>query len=116
MTKNLKDLKEQEDILTDMSDWWSMIDAALVAIVDTEEPATIEEALNGVNSKLWRETIQSEHISLKQNKIWDLVDLSAGKNIVGSKWVFKHKRGDGGKIQWCKARLVAQGYSQKSGC
>ena len=70
------------NVLTD--DWWNLIDAALLAIIDTEEPAIIEEALNGVNSKLWRETIQSEHISLKQNKIWDLVNLSAGKNIVGT--------------------------------
>ena len=83
LTKNLKDLKEQEDILTDMSDWWSMIDAALVAIVDTEEPATIEETLSDVNSTLWPKAIQSEHDSQKQNQNRDLVDLPAGKNIVG---------------------------------
>ena len=93
LTKNLKDLKEQEDILTDwMSDWWSMIDAALVAVVDTEEPTTIEETLSGVNSTLWPEAIQSEHDSQKQNQNRDLVDLPAGKNIVGWKWIFKRKQ------------------------
>ena len=44
-----------------------------------------------------------------------MVDLPKSKNIVGSKWVFKHKRGANGQIQRCKARLVAQCYSQKSG-
>ena len=96
-------------------DWWNLVEAASVAAVDTEEPTTIEEALNGVNSKLWSEALCSEFNSLKENQTWDLVDLPAGKNIVGSKWVFKHKRGAEGEIPRCKARLVAQGYSQKPG-
>ena len=77
-------------------DWWNLIDTALVAIIVIEETTSIEEALNDVNSKLWREAIQSEYDSLKQNKTWDLVELPAGKNIVESKWVFKHRRGADG--------------------
>ena len=53
--------------------WWNLIDAALVAIVNAEEPTTIEEALNSINSKLWQEAIQSEYSSVKKNKkqgIW----------------------------------------------
>ena len=70
--------------------------------------------MNSVNSKFWQEAIQDEYDSLLQNQTWELVDLPKSKNIVGSKWVFKHKRGANGQIQRCKARLVAQGYSQKS--
>ena len=44
-----------------------------------------------------------------------MVNLHAGKNIVGSKWVFKHKRGADGQFQQYKPRLVAQGNSQKFG-
>ena len=53
--------------------WWNLIDAALVAIVNAEEPTTIEEALNSINPKLWQEAIQSEYSSVKKNKkqgIW----------------------------------------------
>ena len=82
-------------------DWWNLVDAASVAIVDTEE------TLSSVNSKLWWEAIQSKYDSLKYNQAWDLVDLLASKNIVGSKWVFKHKRGVDGQIQQCKACLVS---------
>ena len=96
-------------------DWWNLMEAASVAAVDTEEPKTIEEALNGMNSKLWSDALSDEFNSLKENQTWDLVDLPAGKNIVGSKWVLKHKRGAEGEITRCKARLVAQGYSQKPG-
>lgn len=95
--------------------WWNLMEAASVAAMDTEEPTTIEEALSGVNSKLWSEALRNEFDSLKQNQTWDLVDLPPGKNIVGSKWVFKHKRDAKGEITRCKARLVAQGYSQKPG-
>ena len=86
----------------------------MVAIVDTEEPTTTEEALNSLNSKLWQEAIQSECDSLKQNKTWGLIDLPVSKNIFGSKWIFKYKPGADEQIQQCTAHLDAQGHSQKS--
>ena len=92
--------------------WWNLMEAASVAAVDTEEPKIIEEALN---SKLWSDALSDEFNSLKENQTWDLVDLPAGKNIVGSTWVLKQKRGAEDEITRCKARLVTQGYSQKPG-
>ena len=53
--------------------------------------------------------------SLKDNDVWDLVPLPAGRKTVGSKWVYKIKTGSDGLIQRYKARLVAQGYTQKFG-
>ena len=96
-------------------DWWDLLDVASAAIVDSEEPTTLEEALNGVNSNLWKEAVQSEYDSLKSNETWELAELPHGRNAIGSKWVFKHKRDADGKIHKCKARLVAKGYSQISG-
>ena len=64
-------------------DWWNPMEAASVTAVDTEEPKTIE-ALNGVNSKLWSDALSDEFNSLKENQTWGLVDLPAGKKIVGS--------------------------------
>ena len=104
------------------------MDTASVAIVGEEELTTITKALNTVNSKLWKagiqdeydsliqnQTIQDEYDTLIQNQTWELVDLPENKNIVGSKWLFKCKRGADGQIEKCKARLVAQGYSQQFG-
>ena len=45
----------------------------------------------------------------------DLVDLPAGKFVIGSKWVFKTKINPDGSLSKYKSRLVAQGYSQKQG-
>ena len=46
------------------------------------------------------------------NHTWDLVELPEGKNVVGSRWVFKVKHNADGTVERFKARLIAQGYSQ----
>ena len=53
--------------------------------------------------------------SLHVNEVWDLVELPKDKKTVGSKWVFKTKRSANGTVERHKARLVAQGYSQRYG-
>ena len=80
-----------------------------------EEPKTVHEALNGEQSSRWREAMESEYSSLLKNDTWDLVPPPEGKNIVGSRWVFKVKHDENGSVNRFKARLVAQGYSQVKG-
>ena len=53
--------------------------------------------------------------SLKDNDVWELVELPKGHKAVGSKWVFKTKTDADGYVERFKARLVAQGFSQKFG-
>lgn len=60
-------------------------------------------------------TMQDELESHRRNHTWELVPLPEGKKLVGSKWVFKLKRNEEGKIVKHKARVVAQGYMQKFG-
>ena len=55
-----------------------------------------------------------EMASLHKNEAWDLVELSAGRNPIGRKWVFKKKMNVEGKVEKYKAQLVAKGYSQVS--
>ena len=59
--------------------------------------------------------MRTEIDSLHSNRVWELVELPEGRKPVGSKWVFKVKTNADGSIERCKARLVAQGYSQKEG-
>jgi hypothetical protein len=53
--------------------------------------------------------------SLYKNETWDLVKLPSGKNLIGSKWVFKKKMNVAGQVKKFKARLVVKGYSQVEG-
>nr|GEU29244.1 retrovirus-related Pol polyprotein from transposon TNT 1-94 [Tanacetum cinerariifolium] len=58
---------------------------------------------------------RDEKIQFYRNKVWTLVPLPYGNIAIGSKWVFKNKKDEHGITTKNKARLVAQGYSQKEG-
>ena len=49
------------------------------------------------------------------NDIWEFVKLSAGKKIIGCKWVYKIKHKADGTVERYKARLVVKGYTHKAG-
>ena len=82
-----------------------------------QEPSTWEEIqkMPPKEANLWRKATQDEMDALHQNKTWTLTELPPGKKAIGCKWVFKIKKGSEGEVQRYKARLVAQGFSQKYG-
>ena len=81
----------------------------------SEEPKTVSEALSSEKSKEWSQAMENEMKSLNENKVWELVKLPKGRKAIGCKWIFKTKIDGDGKVERHKARLVAQGYTQKFG-
>ena len=79
------------------------------------EPTTVEEAMSCPEKKNWKEAMDAEFQSLQTNEVWDLVTPPKGCKVINSKWVFKCKLGEHGEVERYKARLVAQGYSQRPG-
>ncbi|GJX58838.1 putative ribonuclease H-like domain-containing protein [Tanacetum coccineum] len=57
--------------------------------------------------------MQEELLQFKLQKVWILVDLPKGKRAIGTKWIFRNKKDERGIVTKNKARLVAQGYTQK---
>lgn len=53
--------------------------------------------------------------SLEEEGTWTLCELPPGANLVGSKWVYKTKCDETGRVVRYKARFVAQGFSQQWG-
>lgn len=88
-----------------------------VAVTGEEsyEPKSYADAMKAVDSKEWLESMKEELESIERNQTWELTDLPQGRKAIGSKWVFKKKFDDNGKVVRRKARLVAQGFSQKYG-
>ena len=80
-----------------------------------EEPKTIKEALERSDSEKWKQAMNDEMESLKRNETWELKELPLNTKPIGNKWVYKIKRDTKGEIVKYKARLVAQGFSQKYG-
>lgn len=79
------------------------------------DPTTVCEALASPAKPKWQAAMNKELESLRENDVWELTELPAGARAVGCKWVFKRKLGVDGSVERYKARLVAQGYTQKHG-
>ncbi|KAI3712432.1 hypothetical protein L1987_70988 [Smallanthus sonchifolius] len=47
--------------------------------------------------------------------VWNLVDLPKNKVPIGTRWVFRNKKDEGGTVIRNKARLVVQGFYQEEG-
>ncbi|GJU58122.1 putative ribonuclease H-like domain-containing protein [Tanacetum coccineum] len=77
-----------------------------------EEPKKVIHALKDPS---WIEAMQDELLQFKLQKVWTLVDLPNGKRAIGTKWVYRNKKNERGIVIKNKARLVAQGYTQKEG-
>ena len=65
----------------------------------------------------WLLAMHDELNNFERNKVWTLVERPKDKNvnIIGAKWIFKNKQDANGIVVRNKARLVAQGYTQKEG-
>jgi hypothetical protein len=75
------------------------------------EPRDIEHALSDLS---WVNAMHEELVNFKRNQVWTLVEPPRDVNIIGTKWVFKNKQGNG-EIMRNKVRLIAQGFSQVEG-
>jgi hypothetical protein len=49
---------------------------------------------------------------IEKNDTWELVPRQKNKNVIGTKWVFRNKLNEDGKVIRNKARLVCKGYAQ----
>jgi hypothetical protein len=64
----------------------------------------------------WKVAIETEIASLNKRKVF-LAVMPTPPSIfpVGYKWVFVHKRNENNEVVRYKARLVAQGFTQRHG-
>ncbi|GJW81055.1 retrotransposon protein, putative, ty1-copia subclass [Tanacetum coccineum] len=88
------------------------VDAEEHELGDLGEPANYKAALLDPESKKWLAAMNVEMKSMKDNEVWDRVDLPPNGKTVGSKWLFKEKTNMDGTIHTFKARLVAKGFTQ----
>ncbi|KAL0396609.1 UNVERIFIED_CONTAM: Copia protein [Sesamum calycinum] len=82
---------------------------------DDNDPQTMEECQHRNDWKSWKKAIQDELDSLKARSIWTYNSNSKSVKPVGYKWVFVRKRNEQNEVVRYKARLVAQGFTQKPG-
>ena len=84
-------------------------------LVNLNLSPTYQQAMKSEDADKWMKALKDEMNSLDENSTWTLVDLPAGRNVIGCRWVLKIKTDEQGKLSRYKARLVAKGYSQIEG-
>ncbi|RVW80008.1 Retrovirus-related Pol polyprotein from transposon TNT 1-94 [Vitis vinifera] len=77
-----------------------------------DDPISVSQVKQSSNSEKWIKAMKNEMKSMKDNGVWDLVELPEGVKPIGYKWIFKTKRDSKGNIVRYKARLVAKGFTQ----
>ena len=77
-----------------------------------KEPRGFKSA---VKHPAWLLAMDDEISILNHNNTWRLVPRPANHNVVGCRWIFKTKLHADGSNKHHKARLLAQGFSQKNG-
>ena len=89
---------ERDGFIT--GDWWEFEESLNTDTYEnTEEPTTIQEALNSSAKVKWKEALDSEYTSLIKNRAWNLVELPKGRKPVGCRWVFKIKHNANGAVE-----------------
>jgi len=80
------------------------------------EPKSVNECRQRNDWPKWKDAIQAELTSLEKREVFGpIVRTPEGVKPVGYKWVFVRKRNEKGEVVRYKARLVAQGFSQRPG-
>ncbi|GJS70398.1 retrotransposon protein, putative, ty1-copia subclass [Tanacetum coccineum] len=87
----------------------------IIPIRDLGESTNYKAVLLDPESDKWLKAMNVEMQSMKDNEVWDLVDLPPNGKTVGSKWLFKKKTDMDGAVHTYKARHVAKGYTQTPG-
>ena len=82
------------------------------------EPKSFKQAINGKESKEWKESMKSEIINFLSRGSWKMVSKSIPRSMnktnMPSKWVFKKKLEQDNSIRF-KSRVVSKGYMQVHG-
>nr|GEU32939.1 hypothetical protein [Tanacetum cinerariifolium] len=74
---------------------------------DLGEPANYKAALLDPKYDKWLDAINMEMQSMKDNEVWDLVDLPYNGKIVARKWLFQKKTDMDGAVHTFKAHIRA---------
>jgi hypothetical protein len=80
------------------------------------DPKTMAECKGRSDWNKWKEAIEDELNSLKKRKVFtDVIPTPPRIFLVRFKWVFIRKRNENNEVVRHKARLVAQGFTQRPG-
>ncbi|XP_066311020.1 uncharacterized mitochondrial protein AtMg00820-like [Miscanthus floridulus] len=112
---NYIDSGESYDRKTTVVDMYFSAAIAEIFLNDLD-PKTMAECKKRSDWAQWKEAIQAEIASLTRRGVFTSAIPTPSKVVpVGFKWVFVQKRNENNEVVRYKARLVAQGFTQRLG-
>jgi transposase InsO family protein len=88
---------------------------AHAATAITADPRSRTEATRSPDWSKWEQAEREEMESIQRAKVYTLTELPPSHRAIGCKFVYKTKFDEDGNIIKHKARLVAQGFTQREG-
>ena len=77
-------------------------------LVSVLEPKIVKDALDNED---WIQAMNEEIEQIDKNKAWSLVPKPKDKNVIGTKWLFRNKLDENGKVTRNKSRFICNGYA-----
>ena len=95
-----------------IGDLWNTLvpTESTLGLLSMIEPTKVDEALADDG---WILAMQDELNQFKRNDVWDLVPKPEQKNIIGTKWVFRNKLNEQGKVIRNRTDLLLNGTANK---
>eukprot|EP00253_Pinus_taeda_P018896 PITA_18896 len=87
--------------------------SSYLALLSSTEPQNVRETCK---DECWVNAMDEELEQIEKNNTWELVPRPKGKNVIGTKWIFKNKLNENGEVIRNKARLVCKGSYESKLC
>lgn len=79
-----------------------------ISLLSMIEPKSFQEA---AEDKHWVAVMEEELDQIQKTETWEFVPRPEDKNMIGTKWVYRNKLNEDGKMVRNKVRLVCKGYA-----
>ena len=99
------------------SRYWTPGANQAVAMRHTSDatPQSYDEAVSSPSATQWTKAMNVEMQAMRDNQVFELVDLPPGKQALQSKWVYARKASSDKTLTKLKGRLVTKGFMQQRG-
>jgi len=86
---------------------------AVISIDDTVELITYKQTVKSSLCDKWKMAMKNKIQSLKNNNMWDIVNMPSNQHVLKGHWVYKVKCDAHDQVSCYKAHWVVKGYEQQ---
>jgi len=99
--------------VVDKSDAHVLYTYAAISIDNIIKSTTYKQAVKSPLCDKWKMAMKNEIQSLKNNNMWDIVNMPLNQHVLKGRWVYKVKRDAHDQVSHYKAHWVVKDYEQQ---